>query len=899
MNPTEIHDALADIAAAPFDPNEFPFAFAQATDAAKAAVSKLRNGTTNKSDLPGGVLFNKKFHYAPALTGMVDVTLEQLRSSKKTKTAKPAILIATDGEMIAAEHLASGDTLHCSFNEMGDHFGFFLPAAGKERYRAVEENPIDVKATGKLARLYDALTKANPDWGSDARRHEMNQLMMRLIFCMFAEDVGIFPDNQFSRLIFTHAGDKGEEARETVIAAFHAMNLPKDRRTTLPAWTVELEYVNGGLFAGDIDAPRFDVAAFRYLREACDLDWREINPDIFGSMIQSVADPKQRAELGMHYTSVPNIMKVIGPLFLDDLDAQIHKGWDKVPALKAVLTRLAGIRVFDPACGSGNFLVVSYRELRARETKVLQRLEALQGAGSLQMFSGIPITHFYGIEIADFAAETAKLALFIAEYQANASFAEVFGHRPAALPLKDAAHIRTGNSLRVDWEEVCPPPAEGEEVFIAGNPPWVWSNDQSAEQKTDMKIVFSGVSKTFATLDYVSAWFIRAQEYLNRGGSTAAFVATNSVCQGQSVSYLWKPLLQKSVGISFAHTTFKWANNAMAKAMVDCVIIGFQSGTPVKCQLFDGDTVTECRSISPYVLPDIDTIIEKSSNSLFGLPTMDYGSKPIDGGHLILSQSEAESLNEAFPNAQQFLKRLYGSEELIHDKIRFYLHIDDTQLAQAQKIPEIVERISAVRRIREGSTDAGARNAAGRAHQFREHRAPKKNAIYLPAVSSENRLFLTPIIAGLDTGCSNRNFVMYDAPDWCFSILSSSLHRLWVLTVCGKLQKRPNYSNTLGWNTFPVPKFSEDQLAQLEASARRILKCRYSHYPKTIAQLYDPDKMPDDLRAVHRENDDLLETMYIGRPFRNDTERLEKLFKLYAAKIKSLEAKKPVKKGTT
>ena len=510
MNPTEIYDALAEIAAKPFDPNEFPFAFAEATDAAKAAISKLRNGSTNKSDLPGGVLFNKKFHYAPALKGLTDVTLDQLRASKKTKASKPAILIASDGETIAAEHPASGDTLHCTFSELGDHFGFFLPAAGKERYRAVEENPVDVKATGKLARLYDALTKANPDWGSDDRRHEMNQLMMRLIFCMFAEDVGIFPDNQFSRLLFTHAGDKGEETRETIIAAFNAMNLPKDKRGALPAWTAELEYVNGGLFAGNIDAPRFDTIAFRYLRDACDLDWREINPDIFGSMIQSVADPKQRSELGMHYTSVPNIMKVIGPLFLDDLDAEIHNAWDRAKALQQVLDRMSRIRVFDPACGSGNFLVVSYRELRARETRILQRLEELNGPGSMQMFSAIPISNFYGIEIADFAAETAKLALFIAEYQANASFAEVFGRRPAALPLKDAAHIRTGNSLRIDWEEVCPPPCEGEEVFIAGNPPFLGSTYQSKEQKVDLAYVFSGHVKSFAAFDFVAAWFFKA-----------------------------------------------------------------------------------------------------------------------------------------------------------------------------------------------------------------------------------------------------------------------------------------------------------------------------------------------------------------------------------------------------
>ncbi|MBR9763539.1 MAG: class I SAM-dependent DNA methyltransferase [Rhodobacteraceae bacterium] len=891
MNPTEIYDALAELAREPFDATEFPFAFATATDGAKAAISKLRSGSTNKSDLPGGVLFGKKFHFAPALAGMTDVTLDQLRSSKKTKTSKPAILIATDGEMISAEHPVSGDTLHCRFDELGDNFGFFLPAAGKERYRAVEENPVDVKATGKLARLYDALTKANPDWGSDERRHEMNQLMMRLIFCMFAEDVGIFPDNQFSRLLFTHAGDKGEEARETIVAAFQAMNLLKAKREGLPAWTGELEYVNGGLFAGTIDAPRFDAVAFRYLREACDLNWREINPDIFGSMIQSVADPKQRSELGMHYTSVPNIMKVIGPLFLDDLDAEIHKAWDRGRGLQQVLDRMSRIRVFDPACGSGNFLVVSYRELRARETRILRRLEELNGPGSLAMFSAIPISHFYGIEIADFAAETAKLALFIAEYQANASFAEVFGRRPAALPLKDAAHIRTGNSLRIDWEEVCPPPGEGEEVFIAGNPPFVWSNDMSKAQKLEMGDVFSVHTKRYKALDYVSAWYLKSAEYIRSFGGKAALVATNAICQGQSVPMLWPYLLQQGVEIFFAHRPFKWSNNAGNTATVDVVIVGLQCGHIKEKFLFDGDTKSTVENISPYITPTPDVIIESANRgSIFNLPAMPRGCMPIDGGHLILSPTEKDELIRARPESSVFIKKFLGADELVKGVERWCLHINDQDLGAAMSIPEVRERIQRVRETRENSPDPGAQSAASRSHQFREHMIAVKDAIVVPAVSSERRPFLTPVIVGADTVSSNRNYVLYDQPIWAFSILSTSLHRCWILTVCGKLQARPNYSNTLGWNTFPVPKFTEAQLADLSASARSILKCRYSHYPKTIAQLYDPDKMPDDLRAVHRENDELLESMYIGRPFRNDTERLEKLFKLYAAKVKSLEA---------
>ncbi|WP_395172674.1 class I SAM-dependent DNA methyltransferase [Roseibium alexandrii] len=891
MNPTEIYDALAEIAAEPFDATEFPFAFAAATDGAKAAISKLRSGSTNKSDLPGGVLFGKKFHYAPALAGMTDVTLDQLRSSKKTNNSKPAILIATDGEMISAEHPVSGDTLHCHFAELGDNFGFFLPAAGKERYRAVEENPIDVKATGKLARLYDALTKANPDWGSDERRHEMNQLMMRLIFCMFAEDVGIFPDNQFSRLLFTHAGDKGEEARETIIAAFQAMNLDNAKREGLPTWTGELEYVNGGLFAGTIDAPLFDAVAFRYLREACDLNWREINPDIFGSMIQSVADPKQRSELGMHYTSVPNIMKVIGPLFLDDLDAEIHKAWDRAKGLQQVLDRMSRIRVFDPACGSGNFLVVSYRELRGRETRILRRLEELNGPGSLTMFSAIPISHFYGIEIADFAAETAKLALFIAEYQANASFAEVFGRRPAALPLKDAAHIRTGNSLRIDWEMVCPPPGEGEEVFIAGNPPFLGSTYQSKEQKADLAHVFSGHVKSFAAFDFVAAWFFKASQYIRGRSARAALVSTNSICQGYSVAALWPHVLEDDLEIGFAHKDFKWRNNASSNATVMCSVIGIRNITLQPKRLFADEIESNPQNINTYLVPSTTVYIEGTRKGLFGLPSMDYGNKPVEGGHLILSETQADDLRIKTPQAQKFLRPLMGSDEIIKGTRRWCFWIADEAVAEAEAIDEIGSAIQRVRDFRAKSSDKYVRETLlPRSHAFKQIFEAKSHSIGVPIHTGENRPYLPVDRFPGEVVFTNAAMVLYDAPEWSIALIASRLHLVWIATVCGKLETRFRYSNTLGWNTFPVPKFTEDQLEALSASARKILRTRYSHYPATIAELYDPDKMPDDLRAVHRENDELLESMYIGRPFRNDTERLEKLFKLYAAKVKSLEA---------
>lgn len=886
MNPAEIYEALAALAAKPYDHIEFPFEFALATDNAPATIAKLRGGTFNKSDLLGGVLMNQKFHFAPAIAGMSAATLDALRESKRTLKHKPAILIATDGVEIAAEHLKSGDVLHGSYAELGDKFGFFLPAAGKERYRAAEENPVDVKVSGKLAKLYDALTRQNPDWATEARRHDMNQLMTRLIFCMFAEDVGIFPEEQFSRLIFNHAGNRGEGMREVLINAFTAMNTPQGSRSALPAWTREFEYVNGGLFAGQVDAPVFDVTATRYLKEVCSEKWTGINPDVFGSMIQSVADPKKRAELGMHYTSPSNIMKVIGPLFLDELDAEIAKTWDRERGLRQVLDRIAKIRVFDPACGSGNFLVVSYRALREREITILQRLSNLSGGAQTEMWSVVPIRNFYGIELTDFGAETAKLALFIAEYQSNALFKEAFGRKLADLPLKDAANIVCDNALRIDWEQVCPPPGDGGEVFIAGNPPFLGKAQQDAGQKADKDFVFFGVTNKYKAFDYVAGWFYKAGQYLQGVEGRAALVSTNSIVQGDAASTIWPLVLGTEREIFFAHRTFKWRNNASANAAVMCVIVGIRKRSGATKTLIDGDVRFTAANINAYLLDGPDMAVSRESISLFGLPDMQFGNMPYDAGNLLMTREERDYLIEDHPEAAAFIRRFLGSQELIKGIERFCLWIGDHQVDETKAIPGIARRIEATRLARLDMKDAAGQALADRPYQFREHYAPEKHAFLIPGVSSEKRPYLPVDRVGTDSIASNLNFALYDAPDWCMALIASRLHLVWIGTVCGKLKSDFRYSNTLGWNTFPVPKLSGDQLAALNTSAMAILRTRYGHYPATIAELYDPDKMPDDLRAAHKANDDLLETMYIGRPFRNDTERLEHLFKLYAARIK-------------
>ncbi|MEQ8405775.1 MAG: lactate dehydrogenase [Oceanicaulis sp.] len=892
MNPTEIADALEAIAAKPFDPEEFPFAFGLATGLDPTTVTKLRPGTRslNRSKLPGGVLMNKKFHYAPAEPGEVDAALELLRAQKANERHKPAVLIATDGEMLAAEHLATGETHRCAFKDLYRHFGFFLPAAGMSRFKAAEENEVDVRATGKLAKLYDALLKKNPDWKSEARRHELNQFMTRLIFCLFAEDVGIFPKDQFCRLIINHSGEKGAEAHVAIVHAFKAMARPKAERGDLPAWTHEFEYVNGGLFSGPIDCPVFDSVAWGYFNDAARLDWKEINPDIFGSMIQSVADASMRGELGMHYTSVPNILKVLGPLFLDDLDAEIEKAWDKAAGLEKVLKRLGRIRVFDPACGSGNFLVIAYRELRKREMTVLDRLKALKGEGQTRLWSSISLANFHGIEIADFAAETAKLALFIAEYQANAAMAQLFGGTASALPLRDGGHIVCGNALRLDWDEVCSPPKGEEEVFIAGNPPFLGDGSRSAEQNADMDHVLAAHLDAHRRIDFVSCWIFKAASYIRGRAARSALVSTNSVSQGQSVGALWRHVLKDGIEIGFAHRTFKWRNNASSNAAVMCVVIGLRNSNPSPKRIFDGEVEKIASNINAYLLDGPNIFVNASSSSRFHLPKMVYGNKPVDGKNFLLSAEEARKLVENEPKSEQLLRRYFGAQELINGGVRYCLWIEDQDIATANEIKEIRDRIERIREFRIASKNPATKPAADTPHKFWYIGGrTAKSAIFVPSVSSERRPYLPVDLFGPYAVASNLNFVLYDAPEWCLALIASRLHLVWIGTVCGKLKSDFRYSNTLGWNTFPVPRFTDTQLEELNASARAILKTRYLHHPKTIAELYDPDKMPDDLREVHRRNDELLERMYIGRPFRNDTERLEKLFKLYAARVEKLK----------
>lgn len=899
MNAVEIEEAVSALAEAPFDAEAFPFAFLTAFGNKETAIKRLRAGATNQSDLPGGVLQRSNIHILVAPYGKVGEALGALRESPRTKSAKARYVLATDGTTLEAEDLLSGETVVCDFADLPNHFGFFLPLAGITTVRQIRESAFDIRATSRLNRLYIELLKDNPDWGMPERRSDMNHFMARLIFCFFAEDTDIFSgERRFTKTVEQMSARDSSNTHEVIETLFRAMNTKDHAAAGVPRWA-DFPYVNGGLFSGGTEVPRFSKMARTYLLHIGNLDWRQINPDIFGSMIQAVADDDERGALGMHYTSVPNILKVLNPLFLDDLRAQLEAAGDNPRMLLNLRKRMSRIRVFDPACGSGNFLVIAYKEMRKIEAEINRR------RGEPDRRPEVPLTNFRGIELREFPAEIARLALIIAEYQADELHR---GQKEAVrdfLPLDKENWITYGNALRLDWFSICPPTGigvkltstdlfetpleqaeidfenEGGETYICGNPPYKGRNRKGESEREETEATFAKYHGSFASLDYVSNWIIKAAEYCLGTEASCAFVATNSICQGEQVALLWPLIYSTGLEISFAHTSFKWSNLASAKAGVTVVIVGLARASRKPKSLFHDTEVQEVSVIGPYLVPGTEVVVKKSEKPIFTGQSMFLGNMAKDGGNLIFGLEEGQQIIQSGV-PPKFVKKFYGSEELIHSKPRAVLWIDDEGLAEVGDLTEVATRIERVRKFRSESPAPSTRAHARTPHRFVQMSAAGGDvAIVVPRVSSENREYLPVGLMREGPIIGDKCYALYDAPIWTLSLIASRLHRTWIATVCSRLRTDFSYGNKLGWNTFPVPKLTETNKAELGRCAEDILLAREAHYPKTIADLYDPDDMPADLRAAHERNDETLERIYIGRRFRNDTERLEKLFELY------------------
>lgn len=906
MNPVEIEQAISDLAEAPFDAAEFPYAFLEAFGRKETEIKKLRKGDSNKSDL-GGVLQRNNIHIATCAPGEVSRTLAALKASPATAKHKAKFILATDGQTFEAEDLIGGDTVACAYPDFPDSFGVFLPLAGISTIKQIKESAFDIKATGRLNRLYMELLKDNPEWGKVDRRPDMNHFMARLIFCFFAEDTDIFASSRlFTGTIEQMSNRDGTNTHEIISEIFRAMNVPLADRAdaNLPRWADAFPYVNGGLFSGSTDVPRFSKIAQRYLSHIGGLDWTRINPDIFGSMIQAVADEDERSVLGMHYTSVPNILKVLNPLFLDDLNAALEEAGDNARKLLNLRNRIAKIRVFDPACGSGNFLVIAYKQLRAIEAEINRR------RGEADRKTDIPLTNFRGIEIRDFSAEIARLALIIAEFQCDVTYRGQKEALAEFLPLDSQNWITCGNALRLDWLSICPPTGtgvkfysedlfqtpldqaqidfenEGGETYICGNPPYRGTKNQSDEQKEDMAFVFSPHTESYKSLDYVACWFLKAAQYSTRVSANTALVSTNSICQGGQVPLLWPVIFSLGSEILFAHTSFLWSNLASHNAGVTVAVIGFGPRKTSVKRIFStsksGEVIERTvPEINAYLVPGRNIIVDKMQKPRSGIPKMSLGNQPYEGNFLTLDGDEYDNLDLDADRKSKYFRRFYGSSEFIRGGRRFCIWLPEEQPLEAFKITEISDRVERVRKWRLASTRPATRAMAARPHQFCEMNIGRSRTIIVPIRSSENREYLPVGVLEKTSVVSNLAYALYDAPIWCVSIIASQLHLIWIATVCGRMKTDYSYSNKMGWNTFPIPVLTEKNREDLTRCAEDILLAREAHFPATIADLYDPEKMPANLRAAHDRNDETLERIYIGRRFKNDTERLEKLFDMY------------------
>jgi hypothetical protein len=909
MNAVEIEEAVSRLAEQPFDAEGFPYAFLEAFGNKATTIQRLKSGSTNQSDL-GGVLQRGNIHIKVCPPGEVGATLQALRESKKTTTQRAKFVLATDGVELQAESLeGEGETLACEYPKFADHFGFFLPLAGISTVRQIRENAFDIKATGRLNRLYVELLKDNPEWATAARRADMNHFMARVIFCFFAEDTNIFHgESLFTATVEQMSARDSSNTHEVISELFRAMNTPLKARdaANIKSWANVFPYVNGGLFSDSVEVPRFSKIARSYLLHVGNLDWTKINPDIFGSMIQAVADDEERGSLGMHYTSVPNILKVLNPLFLDELRARLEEAGDgrspgSLRKLLNLRNRIARIRVFDPACGSGNFLVIAYKEMREIEAEINRR------RGEAERKSDIPKTNFRGIELRSFSCEIARLALIIAEYQCDVLYRGQQLALAEFLPLEKANWITCGNALRLDWLSICPPTGrgvknraedlfetpldqaeidfenEGGETYICGNPPYAGKGKKSTAVASDMNHVLNGITESSGYIDLAGCWFVRASQFLMHTRGVAAFVATNSICQGQQLLQLWPLVLSSHLEIRFAHLSFKWTNLASNNAGVTCVVVGVGEKSNLPKRLFEGDSERLASNINAYLLPGKNIYIDRSATPISSdLPEMLTGSVVNDGGNLIVDQPTREALLQEGIQKLFFAKYL-SSQDFIQGNVRYVIDIPDDRLDEALIHQEIRDRLNRVQNLRLTSKKRETREMlSGTPHKF-QHRAKRQTrwAVVVPRVSSASRAFLPAGTISAGTIVADTVFELLDAPLWSLAVLVSRIHIAWIDAVCGKLKTDYRYSNSLGWNSFPVPPFTEQNKADLTRCAEDILLAREAHFPATIAELYDPAKMPANLRAAHERNDETLERIYLGRRFKNDTERLEKLFELY------------------
>jgi len=804
----------------------------------------------------------------------------------------PQYVIVSDFQRFALYDLEAEDAAPVEFSLADLHKNIrhltFIP--GYKVHRLREEDPANLKAAALMANLHDAL-EAGGYAGSDLER-----LLVRLLFCLFAEDTGIFESAQFQTWLGNHTCADGSDLGIHLARLFDVLNTaPEERQSTLEEDLAAFEYVNGGLFAERLRFADFNREMRDCLKAATQFDWSRISPALFGSLFQGVMEPKERRQIGAHYTSERDILKVIRPLFIDQLWTDFKKAKKKSrPELVRFHERLSQLKFFDPACGCGNFLVIAYRELRLLELEILKALYQTK-TGELQQEFALPddvnklskldVDQFYGIEIEEWPARIAETALWLMDHQMNILLSETFGQLYKRLPLCKTPHICCANALCLDWNELLP---ASDCSYVFGNPPFVGAKFQDAEQKADLQAV-AGKVKNIGLLDYVTSWYFKASGYINES-VRCAFVSTNSVSQGEQVGVLWSELFARGIKIHFAHRTFAWTSEARGAAHVHVVIIGFGLGDVSQKRIFDyhdikGDPVEQkVSNINPYLVESHDTVVNNRSKPLCEIPEIVFGNMPNDGGNLILSTNEKIELLKKKPDANPYIRLFLGAHEFINGEERWCLWLKNASPAEFRNIPEIMKRVEAVREHRTKSSREATRKLAETPALFGEIRQPSTLYLAIPKTSSERRTYIP--IAFLDSPVITNTelFMLADATIFHFGILTSQMHMAWVSQICGRLKSDFRYSAKLVYNNFPWPQnVTDKQRAEVEQKAQAVLDARQKHLNDgaTLADLYDPLCTPADLLKAHHALDHAVDRCYRPQPFTTERQRIEHLFTLY------------------
>jgi len=797
----------------------------------------------------------------------------------------PKYVIVSDFKRFRLYDLKNHKQYEIKLEALSDQIHLFAFMREDDGISYEEEDPVNIKAAELMGKLHDSL-KENGYVG-----HPLEVLLVRLMFCLFADDTGIFEKDIFTRYIGKKTKIDGSDVGLHLNAIFQILDKPEDERQKNLDEDLNLfPYVDGSLFEERFEDPSFDSDGRNILLECCHFDWSRVSPAIFGSLFQSVMDPKERRDFGAHYTSEGNILKTIKALFLDELrhEFELHKHNKRY--LQQMLERIGKMKFLDPACGCGNFLIIVYRELRRLQIEIHKQIRNLEGSIGQQVLDiefdqDIKVDSMYGMELLEFPARIAEVALWLVDHQMNAELSKEFGLYYVRLPLENSPNIVNGNALRLNWEDIVP---KDELSYILGNPPYVGKKRRNGEQNEDMRLICGNI-KDFGILDYVCCWYVKAAEYVKDTKIKVGFVSTNSITQGEQVGILWDYLLnEKMITIHFAHRTFRWFNKAKGKAQVYVVIIGFASIDTKTKLLYEYETpssdpkVLKAQNINPYLVNQKDIVFKNRSKPLCDIPEISFGSMPNDNGNFLFTDLEKDAFLEEEPGAKKYILPFISAREFLHGKKRWCLWLRDVSPSEIKKIPKVEERIKNIRVYRLKSKRGSTKRLAETSYLFGEIRQPESDYILIPLHSSEHRKYI-PIAFLPPTSIANNSCsVIEDATFYHFGVLTSGMHMTWVKYVCGKLEGRYRYSNKLVYNNFPWPeKPSAKQIKEVETSVKDLLVVRESYADSSLADLYDPLLMPKKLLEAHKKLDRAVERCYWPKAFKTDLERLQFLFELY------------------